>query len=262
MTDRQAVGGELRYFGENKSLWGMVDYNTEFDELGSVFVQGSWRLPSKLTISGVVDRRQSPYLMLGNAMVGQLVEDFSTLKDLFTEDEIRQYALDRSATTTTVTLGVSRPLSPKLQLSLNATRSRIEETPESGGIIANPESEYSFYSLNLVASSLFTERDVTIFGLRFSDSNSASVTTFNIDARFQIGRSWRLSPRLRVDYRQINSDSSEQWIYTPGLRLDYRWGRKVRLELMAGKQFSAREMATVDEDRESYFVSLGYQLFF
>ena len=39
---------------------------------------------------------------------------------------------------------------------------------------------------------------------------------FNIDSRFQIGRAWRISPRIRVDYRKFNTDGSEQWIYTPG----------------------------------------------
>ena len=263
LTDRQAVGGELRYFGENKSFWGMFDYNPDFGEIGSVFVQGSWRLPSNFTITGLLDHRQSPYLSLGNALIGQYVEDFAELQTLYTEDEIRQYAIDRSATTTTVTLGLSRPLTPKLQLGFNATQSSVEETPESGGVLANPASTYSYYSFDLVASSLFTERDVTIFGLRYSDSGSSHVTTFNIDSRFPIGRSWRISPRIRVDYRRFSTDGSEQWIYTPGLRLEYRLGRKVRFELMAGKQFSTRELASnLDEDRESYYFNVGYQLFF
>ena len=206
LTDRQAVGGELRYFGENKSFWGMLDYNPEFGELGSVFIQGSWRLPSNFTITGLFDQRQSPYLSLGNAMIGQFVEDFSELTILYTEDEIRQFAIDRSATTSTASLGLSRPLTPKLQLGF---------------------------------------------------------TTLNIDFRFQIGRAWRISPRIRVDYRKFNTDGSEQWIYTPGLRLEYRLGRKVRFELMAGKQFSTRELTSnLDEDRESYYFNLGYQLFF
>jgi tetratricopeptide (TPR) repeat protein len=263
LTDRQAVGGELRYFGETKSFWGLFDYNPDFGDIGSVFLQGSWRLPSNFTITGLFDHRESPYLSLGNAMIGQYVEDFSELQLLYTEDEIRQFAIDRSATTTTVTLGLSRPLTPKVQLGFNATQSSVDETPESGGVLATPASTYSYYSLDLVASSLFSERDVTIFALRYSDSNSSNVYTFNIDSRFPVGRSWRISPRLRVDYRRFTADDSEQWIYTPGLRLEYRWGRKVRFELMAGKQFSTREISsTLDEDRESYYFNAGYQLFF
>ncbi len=262
LDDRQSIGGEVRYFGETRSVWGMVDYDTAFKEIGSAFLQGSWRLPSKLTLTGLVDHRQSPYLSLGNAMIGQFVDDFATLQILFTEEEIRRLALDRSAATTTVTLGLSKALTPKLQLGLNATQSTVEATPESGGVPANPESEYGYYSVDLVASSLFTERDVSIFSFRYSESDSANVYTVNLDSRFRIGRAWRLSPRLRVDYREITTDDSRQWTYTPGLRLDYRWGKKVRFELTAGKQFSAREMTDTDQDRESYYVTVGYQLFF
>jgi len=39
-------------------------------------------------------------------------------------------------------------------------------------------------------------------------------------------------------------------------------GRRVRFELQTGKQFSTREMAKADQDRESWFVNAGYQLFF
>jgi tetratricopeptide (TPR) repeat protein len=262
LTDRQSVGGEVRYFGDAASVWGMLDYDLEFSELGSLFVQGSVRLPSNFTVTGLIDRRQSPYLSLSNAMIGQPVEDFAALTTMYTAEEIYQLALDRSAATTTFTLGLSKPLTPKLQLGINGTQSTIEATPESGGVPGNPKSTYSYLSLDLVASSLFSERDVTIFGVRYAESTTSNIYTFNIDSRFSIGRSWRISPRIRVDYREISSDASEQWTYTPSLRLEYRWGRKVRLELTAGQQYSARESDSLDQDRESYYISAGYQLFF
>ena len=262
LTDRQAVGGELRYFGENQSVWSIIDYDTEFSELGSVFVQGSWRLPANVTVTGVVDRRRSPFLSLGNALVGQQLESFEQLRLFFTEEEIHQFALDRSASTTTYTLGLSHPFTPKLSANFNASLSAIDATPESGGVAATPESEYSYYSADLVASSLFTEGDVGIVGLRYAVSETTDVYSTTFDARFPIGRGWRINPRLRVDYREIKTDQSTQWIYTPGVRVQYRMGRRVRFELQTGKQFSTREMARSDQDRESWFVYAGYQLFY
>ena len=262
LTDRQAVGAELRYFGDNQSLWSIVDYDMEFEELGSVFVQGSWRLPANVTITGVLDRRRSPFLSLGNALVGQQLESFEQLQLFFTEEEIRQFALDRSAATTTYTFGLSRPFSPKLSMNLNASISSIDATPESGGVAATPDSEYSYYSADVVASSLFTEGDVGIVGLRYAVSETTDVYSTTLDTRFPIGRGWRISPRLRVDYREIKTDQSTQWIYTPGFRVQYRMGRRARFELQTGKQFSTREMAKSDQDRESWFVNAGYQLFF
>jgi tetratricopeptide (TPR) repeat protein len=262
LTDRQAVGAELRYFGDNQSLWSIVDYDVEFEELGSLFVQGSWRLPANFTVTGVLDRRRSPFLSLGNALVGQQLESFEELRLFFTEEEIHQFALDRSASTTTYTFGVSRPFSPKLSMNFNASLSSIDATPESGGVAATPDSEYSYYSTDIVASSLFTEGDVGILGFRYAVSGTTDVYSTTIDTRFPVGRGWRISPRLRVDYREINTDQSTQWIYTPGVRVQYRMGRRVRFELQTGKQFSTREMENSDQDRESWYVYAGYQLFY
>ena len=164
--------------------------------------------------------------------------------------------------TTSVTLGASNPLSPKFQLNLNATQSTIDATPESGGIFATPETTYHYASADLVGSSLIKEGDVTLFGLRYSDSDSTQVYSAYLDTRFPIGSHFRINPRLRVDNRQIKSDGSTQWIYTPGIRLQYRKDRRFRVEFEAGMQFSNRETSILTEDRESYFMNLGYQLLF
>lgn len=262
MTDRQSIGAEARYFGGEVSVWGMVDYDTAFQELGIAFLQGSWRLPGNLTVTGLVDHRRSPFLMLGNSVIGQLGEEFSTFSTAMTEDELRQLALDRSAIADTLTFGVSKPFTPRLQLNLRASISSISATPESAGVAATQDSEYSYYSADLVTSSLLTQGDVGILGVRFATTATADIYTFSVDTRFPLGRALRLNPRIRVDYRENTVDQSTQWNYRPGLRLQYRWGRHMRLELEAGREFVQRDMELIDQDRESYFVNLGYQFFY
>jgi hypothetical protein len=44
--------------------------------------------------------------------------------------------------------------------------------------------------------------------------------------------------------------------------MQYRFGRKMRIEFEAGKQYARRRTEFADLDRESYFVNLGYQAFF
>jgi tetratricopeptide (TPR) repeat protein len=261
LTDRQAIGGEMRYFAQNQTIWAMVDYDIEFSEISSAFLQTSWRLPGNLSLTGLFDHRRSPYLSLGNALIGQPDQDFDALMASWTEEEIRRLALERSAAVSTITLGVNRPLTPKLQLGLNATRSSVEETAESAGVAAIPSSEYSYYSLDVVASSLLREGDVAIFNLRQSSSATTDILSINVDARFPFGRKLRFGPRMRIDRREIQADGSEEWIYSPGLRLQYRPARSMRLELTAGKEFSTRDMVQADLDRESYFIYLGYQWF-
>jgi len=262
IQDRQAVGAEFRYFGTNQSFWGLVDYDTLYNELGSAFLQGSWRFPSRLSLHGSIDRRHSPFLSIGNALIGQPVVDFEELLALWPEQDIRQFGLDRSPVSTTFSVGLSYPISTKWQINADASQSTIEETPASGGVLSTPGASYSYYSTSLIASSLLKEGDVTIFGARYSDSDTTKVMSLTVDSRYPIGRTWRLNPRLRVDRRQRLADSSYEWLYTPGLRIQYRRSQRLRIEFEVGKQFSQRETADVDLDRESYFINLGYQMFF
>ncbi|MDH4047670.1 MAG: SPOR domain-containing protein [Gammaproteobacteria bacterium] len=262
MTDRQAVGAEMRYFANGKSLWGMLDYDISYQELGSVFLQGSWRFESDLTLNALIDRRRSPFLSTSNALIGQQFETFTDLASTLTEEELRQLSLDRTAISTTYTLGFSRSLTPRLQLTADASQSVIDATPESGGVPGNPQSTYRYYSTSLLASSLIKEGDVSIIGLRMSDSSSTRVYSVNLDTRYPFGNGLRINPRLRVDYREILSDMSTEWIYTPGLRLQYRMGRRGRIDLEGGKQISKRSAETIDLDRDSYFINFGYQLIF
>ena len=261
-TDRQAVGGEFRYFGDNKSFWGLIDYDTFFNELGSAFLQGSWRFASKLSLHGSLDRRHSPFLSAGNALIGQPVLTFAELLEIYSEQEIRQFGLDRSPLSTTYTLGASYSLSPRIQMNANVSESTIDETPPSGGVAATPATSYRYYHASFVASSLLKEGDVTVFGLRYSNSDTSSVTSMTIDTRYPFGRTWRVNPRLRIDRRQRVTDSSDEWIYTPGIRVQYRRSQKMRIQLEAGKQFARDDSTGLDRDRESYYVNLGYQLFF
>jgi hypothetical protein len=262
LDDRQAIGGEFRYFGEKQNLWGLVDYDTLYKELGSAFLQGSWRVSSRLSVHGSMNRRYSPYLSTRNAMIGQPVASFSEMLVLWSEEEIHQLSLDRSPKSSSYTLGLSQSFSPKLQINFDANQTTIDATPASGGIEATLESSFRYFSTTLVASSLFTEGDVTMITLRASDSDTTKVLSMNLDTRFQLGERWRINPRLRIDRREIMSDSSDEWIYTPGIRAQLRPSRKYRFEFEAGKRFSQRQSGVIDLDRESYFINFGYQAFF
>lgn len=262
IDDRQAVGTEFRYFAENQSLWGLIDYDTSYSEISSAYLQGSWRIGSRLTVSASIDQRHSPYLSSGSAMIGQPVESFAELQILFTEDEIHQLSLDRTPLASSYSTALSYSISPRLQLSIDANQTTIDATPESGGVAAMPESTYSYIGSTLVASSLFTEGDVSMLTLRYSESDSTDVISLSLETRFPLGTRWRINPRLRVDQRSIVSDSSNELLYTPGIRLQYLHSRKLRIELEAGKQFASRDAIGTTLDRESYFVNIGYQAFF
>jgi hypothetical protein len=262
IRDRQAVGGEFRYFGTNKSLWGLIDYDLHFGELASTFLQGSWRFESRLSIHATINQRGSPFLSTGNAIIGQPVTSFAELKDIFSAEELIEIGRDRTAASTNYSIGASYPITPRFQVNGDAGQSTIDGTPASGGVLETVGSTYTYYSGSLVASSLLKEGDVSIFGLRYSSSDTSQIASVTFDSRYPLGRTWRINARLRVDRREIMSSASEQWLYSPGLRIQYRRSQKFRLELELGKQFSEQDSLLSNQDRESYFINLGYQAFF
>lgn len=262
IDDRQAIGTEFRYFGENQSLWGLVDYDTLYGELGSAFVQGSWRFANRLSLYGSYDRRHSPFLSAGNALIGQPVATFAELLEIYPEEDIRQFSVDRSPLSTTFTLGLSHSLSPKLQINADINQTDVAATPESGGVFETPATTFRYFATSLVASSLIKEGDVSIFGVRYSESDTTTVMTLTMDSRYPFGRAWRINPRLRVDRRESQAEMNDEWVFTPGIRVQYRRSQRFRIEFEAGKQFAQRESVVADTDRESFFVNLGYQVFF
>ena len=247
-------------------MWGLIDYDTSYNELSSAYLQGSWRISSRVAVSASIDKRHSPYLSTGSAMIGQPVETFAEMQILFSEEEIRQLSLDRTPLASSYTAAVSYSLSPRLQLSIDANQTTVEATLDSGGVAATPESTYNYVAGSLAASSMFKEGDVSMLSLRYSESDSTEVTSMTVDSRFPIGNRWRINPRLRVDQRHNMSNSTDELLYTPAIRIQYRHNRKLRIELEAGKQFVEREVLVLGtdlgQDRESSFVNIGYQAFF
>jgi tetratricopeptide (TPR) repeat protein len=259
-VDRRAIGGEARYFVPNRSLLTFVDYDIYYDSLNTFIFLGTWTLPDKTTLNASFDFRNSPILTTSNALQGQGVTSIDDLLDSFSESEIRQLAEDRTAESTTLTLGASHPFSQRLQLNGDVTVSELTGTDGSGGVEPIPGTgrEY-FYNLQVIGSSLITTNDIAILGLRYSNTSTADIYSASVNTRYPVNRDWRFNPRLRVDYRENQNDTSSQWITSPSLRMDYRWRRRYRFEVEGGGEWSTRDLADDTERSTSWFFSLGYR---
>ncbi len=260
ILDRRAIGGEARYFDPTRSLLALVDYDISYHSLNSMVFLGTWTLPDRTTINASADYRKSPILTTANALQGQTLPDIDGLLNSLSEDEIRQLAEDRTADVTTLTLGASHPFSDQFQMSGDVTTSRLSDTNSSGGVegIPGTGNEY-YYNVQFIGSNLIKTGDISVLGLRYSDTSTSNISSVNMDVRYPIMTVWRLNPRMRLDYRDNSNNDSTQWIAAPSLRVDYRWRKRYRFELEGGGEWSSQELATDTEDTSSYFVSLGYR---
>ncbi len=262
-VDRQAVGGEIRYFKDGTSVVGLVDYDVHYQALNSVMLLGTLQWGDRWTFTSTLDHRKSPYLTTRNALIGQPFNTLSELIDTVGIATAEQWASDRTGDSDTVSLGVSRPWGERLQWNVDLTVSRFGELAPSGGVEGIPGTGLDkALSAQLLANSLFTEGDSSIVGLRLQQGDLTTGESLYVSSRFPVWSGLRAGPRLRVDHRTFFSDGGDQFLVSPSLRLDWR-GRRTTVEFEAGGEWANRKSPLIDNSKDRrWWVSLGYRFDF
>ena len=241
-------------------FFSLVDYDIHFKELNIWQLLGNWTLPDKTTVNLVADYRKSPILTTNNALMGQTAISVDELQDSFSSSELYDLARDRTATSKLVTLGVSRPMDGNIQFSGDITALNLSDTEKSGGVEATEGTGTDYiYNLQLIGSNLIKQGDITILGLRYSNSDNRDVYSLNLNTRFLVTRDFRVNPRFRMDSRKNRDNNTGQMVYRPSIRLDYRVKNRLSLEAEIGGEYSSREIVNDSGIDSSYFVYVGYR---
>jgi hypothetical protein len=260
IRDRQAVGVDVRYSDDRRSLVSMLDYDVDYGELNMVLMLGTWRLDNRVTLTALVDQRASPLLTTRNALIGQPVSTIDELLLVWTEDEIRQIARERTADSGTVTFGLAAPIAERWQINADVTRAEIGDSIASAGVAAIPGTgAQTYYSVSFVGSALFAPSDVNIFNVRVGDSEGFSSSQLIWDLRIPIGRTLRLNPRLGLAQWDGAATGVQRETATSSLRLLLNTSRYYRLEIEAGANAVARSDARGEQKTTGRFFNLGYR---
>jgi hypothetical protein len=262
MADRQAVGGEVRWYVPGRTVIGLLDYDIDYSALNMALLLGTFELPGRWTVTGTLDHRKSPFLTTRNALAGQPVQSLSELLAIFSDAEVRALAVDRTAQSDTVSLGVSRPLGTQFQWSVDVTGSQLSAMAASGGVPEIPGTGMDLsIGAQIIGTSLISAGDMSIFGLRRYQGSTTTTTSLSASSRFPLRNGFRISPRLRFDLRQYDVDNSTQWLASPSLRFDWNW-KQTTVEFEAGGEFSSRDRPLGQEKTNRYWLSLGYRVGF
>jgi hypothetical protein len=262
LGDRQAVGGEVRWYQPGRTVVGLVDYDVDYNALNMALLLGTFQLPGRWTVTGSLDHRRSPFLTTRNALAGQPVESIDELVALFGEAGVRDLAADRTAQADTVSLGVSRPLGERFQWSVDLTGTEISGMPASGGVPEIPGTGMQLsLGAQLIGTSLLRAGDMSIFGLRRYQGSTTTTTSLSLSSRFPLWNGLRIAPRLRLDQREFDVDGSTQLMMSPSLRIDWNH-KRTTIEFEAGGEFSSRDRPLDQEKTNRYWLSLGYRVGF
>ena len=266
LIDRKALGMEIRYFDTRFNLFTLVDYDTSYNELNTLLMNGNWLLPGNSTLFYTIDVRKTPYLSTTNALQGQTAQTLNELKQTYTEAEIRQLARDRTATLRTFTVGGSHPLNAlkpgkaQYQLSTDFTVTSTTGMPASGGVDAVPPTGNQFFlGLQLIGNGIVKAGDTTILSGRFGLTQTARDIQLGINTRYPLTPAWRINPYVQFSRRNDLNDSDRRDIWRIAVKSDYRWKRHVLLDMQLGYDSTREQRGGVDQSSSALFYYLGYR---
>jgi len=258
ITDRQAIGMELRHFDRLITFYSILDYDTQYHLLNNLITNIRYQIQKKTQIGLHLDFRRSPLISTSNALQGQATTSLSELLQSANESEIKQLARDRTAKYAAVTSSVQYKFSKHVNFNNDYTISRFSSTPASGGVAATEGTGYEhFVSSQIISTDFFRQYDVTILGLRYAKLFSSDRYTLNLLRRDPIRGNLTLSINSRMDY-QIRKDDSTLLSFRPSIKTNYKFNKKLKLEFETGFDYRIREHG-FDEGKEiDTFFSIGY----
>jgi len=179
---------------------------------------------------------------------------------IFSQDEIRQIALDRTATSQSATIGYSRPVNDMFQVNFDATWYNTDSTKASGDVdaVLSTGDEY-FYSAQLLATNVVKQGDIFVAGVPYADRANADFYTLDLNTRFPVTRQFRVNPRLRLTYKENSFDDGNELAVLPSIRLNYDYTREISFEVETGAEWSLRKQGTVVDEENEFFIIMGFR---
>jgi tetratricopeptide (TPR) repeat protein len=260
ISDRRAIGAEVRYFGESLSMFTQVDYDINFNELNAFTLQGSFQGPYDTTVTMLLDDRKAPSLQLSDALISSGQSSLSVLLQTMSLNEAQRLALATAAQAKQAMVSFSRALSSKWQGSMDVRYSEVGALPAVGNFQAQPATGAQYnVSFQLTGSNLYSSRDINGFNVSQITSDTINGTQFayNNLTGF-MGNKMSLEPSIRY-YTQTDNTQTKVSRISPGLRVSYKLSDRASLMAEGIYETSQTDGLTNHETSESYFFYLGYR---
>ena len=252
ITDRNAIGGDVRYYDPHQSYYSLVDYDLFYNELNIALLQANWTSASQTTYNLLLDYRNSPTLQTTNAVIGQPVTSVSTLLQTTSEDALHQLARGNTPISKNYLVGFTRPYNKTWQYGGDIRLSKISDT------VLSPGTSSTMYTIQGIGTGLLTQRDISVLSYAYTDSTTYTANTWSFNNRSLIGDKWSLNPGL-LYYLQDSTTGTHTKTLRPTLRAAYKWRENMTLEMEIYLDITTIEGLTMQTERRDPFYSLGYR---
>jgi hypothetical protein len=285
LTDRRAVGGDLRYFDSVRTFYTALDYDVGFGTLNAATTQGTWQFPDQTNVSLLFDARKAPQLLTSNALlnpaltspsaqVGALcgpnpVTTLSQAKLCLTEDQLRSFADQVTANSKQLALSVTRPVLTKWQATVDVRLTNtgrlptitVQPTPGVANVIPGQSGTGNVVTEDVIVTgtNLYSLRDIdSIVASHLSgpDFNGTQIGINNLSGFLQNRAT--LEPSLQY-YTQNDTTGNHETRLTPGLRATYRILTHLSIESQFLYERTKTKGPTQNDTTNNAFYYIGYR---
>jgi len=274
LTDRRAVGGDLRYFDSVRTFYTAVDYDIGFGTLNAATTQGTWQFPDQTNVSLLFDARKAPQLLTSNALLNPQLQNLgiTTLdqaKQFFTEDQLRGFASNVTANSKQLALSVTRPVFTKWQATVDVRLTNtgrlptitVQPTPGVSNVIPGQSGTGNVVTEDLIftGTNLYSLRDIdSIVASHLSGPDfTGTQIGFNNLSGFLKNRA-TLEPSVQY-YTQNDTTGNRETRLTPGLRATYRILTHLSIESQALYERTKTRGPTQNDTTNNTFYYIGYR---
>jgi hypothetical protein len=245
LTDRRAVGGNLRYFEQGFNVMSMLDYDIQFRAINMFTVQGTLNsnYVTGTDFNFLLDRRRTPILDIRNAVNGTTSTVPLLVQNGWTTSQIIVLANQRTTASNLAQVGMTNRMNEKWNIGTDFTISKTAGLAESGTLIggvaglegyvpASPSTGNMWtISERMTGMGLFQTRDVTNFNVSYTKGQLIAAKAFQVSNHSDVQEKWMVDTVFRMYFQSVNTGSKSTSI-SPSARVSY----KVRSNLTADGQ--------------------------
>jgi hypothetical protein len=273
VVDRRAVGGELRYFDDRKTMYSLIDYDVQFATLNAATLQGTYLFPDQTSVSLLIDDRKAPTLETSNGLLQSGCSSYaqyfagkcaSRANPPYTVEVLRQDALATTANSHQFALDASHPFGTHWQASadlrvtsvgalptVTINNQTFQGTSATGNVLGA--------TIQATGTNLYSKRDINVFSLTHLRSSTLSGTMLaysNLNSFLDNRLS--LEPNLSL-YRETDTSGQRLLRVSPSLRTSYKLTRRMSVEGTIALEQSRNEGPAQNDTTSNVFYYVGYR---
>jgi hypothetical protein len=267
ILDRRALGGEYRYFEGGKTAYAAVDYDIYFNVLNAATLNGTLGVDATGTsFNFIADYRKSPSVSTRNALNGASTTSVADLLATMSEAQLKQLAIDRTASSAFSQFGVTQKLNPTWQLGGDIKLAQTSGLPASGtttlqGIMpaTTDTGLEKTITAQLIGSNLYSEADITSIGASYITSSyvQSAQTMFiynrtSWDRELYFDTSWNY-------YKQTDTAGGVMTRNMPMMRVTYQVAQTLSLDADAGAELTDSSGSFQTQKNTRLFGSVGFR---